>query len=153
MVSLTSIPWCCCGCQHRISSPEPWTAETISGFTPVCGETPDPQTTGGAVAPCPLSRDVTVAALLCPGTSRTSEASSALLSYHSGSRKNQAPGSPTSVLDPKKPWSMQGCCSSLCWSLRTRLTLTMQAGTTGLLTVIQADGKLGGDLSLSEACS
>ena len=31
----------------------------------------DPQTTGGAVAPCPLSRGVTVAAVLCPGTSRS----------------------------------------------------------------------------------
>ena len=41
----------------------------------MCGETPDPQTPGGAAAPCPLSRDVTVAAVLHPGTRRTSEAS------------------------------------------------------------------------------
>ena len=38
---------------------------------PLCGETNDPQTTDGVVAPCPLSKDVTVAAVLCPGTSRS----------------------------------------------------------------------------------
>ena len=100
----------------------------------------DPQTTGGAVAPCPLSRGVTVAAVLCPEPAGASEASRALLSYHSDSRKNQAPGSPTSVLDPKVPRTTQGSRSPLCWSLRPRLTLTVRAGTTGLLTETQAGG-------------
>ncbi|KAB0340851.1 hypothetical protein FD755_024674 [Muntiacus reevesi] len=87
------------------------------------------------------------------GTAEASEASSALLSYDSDSRKNQAPGSPVGFLDPKVPRTMQGSCSSLCWSLRPRLTLTMQAGTTGLLTETQADGNWDENLSLSGACS
>ena len=48
--------------------------------------------------------------------------------------------SPEGFLDPKVPRMTQGSCSSLCWSLRPRLTLTVQAGTAGLLTETQADG-------------
>ena len=106
----------------------------------MCGETPDPQTTGDAVAPRPLSRDDTVPAVLHPGTSRSQRGllSPPVLTLRL--RKNQAPGSPVGFLDPKVPWMTQGSCSSLCWSLRPRLTLTVQAGTAGLLTETQGDG-------------
>ena len=106
----------------------------------MCGETPDPQTTGDAVAPRPLSRDVTVAAVLHPGTSRSQRSllSPPVLTL----RLQEEPGSgvPRGFSGSKVPQTTQGSCSSLCWSLRPRLTLTVQAGTAGLLTETQGDG-------------
>ena len=84
-----------------------------------------------------------LAALLLLEPAEASEPSSVLRSYHSDSSKNEALGSPVGFLDPKMPQPTRGSCSSLGCSLRMRLSLTMQAGATGLLTETQVDGKLG----------
>ena len=112
----------------------------VSG--PVCGETPAPsQTTGDSVAPCTLSSDISVGCSALTGTSRSQRAllSPPVLPL----RLQEEPGSgvPTGFLDPKISRPAQGSCSSLGCSLRRRLTLTMQAGATGLLTATQVDGK------------
>ena len=114
----------------------------VSG--PVCGETPAPsQTTGDSVAPCTLSSDISVGCSALTGTSRSQRAllSPPVLPL----RLQEEPGSgvPTGFLDPKISRPAQGSCSSLGCSLRRRLTLTMQAGATGLLTATQVDGKPG----------
>ena len=50
---------------------------------------------------------------------------------------------PAGFLDSKMPRPTWASCSSLGCSLSMKLTLTVQAGATGLLTATQVDGKLG----------
>ena len=52
-------------------------------------------------------------------------------------------GSPAASPDPKMPRPMQGFCSSLGCSLRTRLTITVQSGTVVLVTMTRTRGEVG----------
>ena len=146
MASLTTeqlIPWCCCGCQHWISSPEPWTL--VTGNQGLCVgrllSLHRPQLT--LWLPAPGAVTSVSAALLLLEPAEASEPSLVLQFYHSDSSMNRAPGSPAGFLDPKMPQPTQGSFLSLGCSLSTRLTLTVQAGATGLLTETQVDGKPG----------
>ena len=114
----------------------------VSG--PVCGETPVPrETTGDSVAPCTLSSDISVGRSALTGASRSQRALLGPLVLVLRLQEEPGSGVPASFLDSKISRPAQGSCSSLGCSLRTRLTLTMQAGATGLLTATQVDGKLG----------
>ena len=114
----------------------------VSG--PVCGETPVPsETSGDSVAPCTLSSDISVSRSAVTGTSRSQRALLGPLVLPLRLQEEPGSGVPASFLDPKVPRPTQGYCSSLGCSLRTRLTLTVQAGATGLRTATQVDGKPG----------
>ena len=114
-------------------------------FQGLCvGETPVPsETTGDSVAPCTLSSDISVGHFAVTGTSRSQRALLGPPVLPLRLQKEPGSGVPTGFLDPKMPWPTQGSCSSLGCSVRTTLTLTVQAGATGLLTATQVDGKLG----------
>ncbi|KAI4569011.1 hypothetical protein MJG53_014629 [Ovis ammon polii x Ovis aries] len=108
----------------------------VSG--PVCGETHVPrETTGDSVAPCTLSSDISVGRSALTGTSRSQRAllSPPVLPL----RLWEEPGFgvPAGFLDRKMSRPAQGSCLSQGCSVRTKLTLTVQAGATGLRTVTQ----------------
>ena len=114
----------------------------VSG--PVCGETPVPrETTGDSVAPCTLSSDISVGRSALTGASRSQRALLGPLVLLLRLQEEPGSGVPASFLDSKMSRPAQGSCSSLGCSLRTRLTLTVQAGATGLRTATQVDGKPG----------
>ena len=111
----------------------------VSG--PVCGGDPCPVRDHRRLwLPAPSAVTSVSATLLLLEPAESSESSSVL-----PLRLQEEPGSgvPASFLDPKVPRPTQGYCSSLGCSLRTRLTLTVQAGATGLRTATQVDGKPG----------
>ena len=119
-----------------------WTLVTSNGFRACVWGRPlsrqRPQVTLWLPAPSAVTSVSATLLLLEPAES--SESSSVL-----PLRLQEEPGSgvPASFLDPKVPRPTQGSCSSLGCSLRTTLTLTMQAGATGLRTATQVDGKPG----------
>ena len=111
---------------------------------PVCGETPVPsETSGDSVAPCTLSSDISVSRSAVTGTSRSQRALLGPPVLPVRFQEEPGSGVPAGFLDPKMPRPAQGSCSSLGCSVRMRLTLTVQAGATGLLTATQVDGKPG----------
>ena len=142
MVSLT--PRAGAAVSDHTAALRPWTAETGSGFRACVWGDPCPgRDHRRPGAPCTLSCDISVGCSALTGISRSQRA--LLRPPVLPLRLQEEPGSgvPENFLDPKVPRPTQGSCSSLGCSLRTRLTLTMQAGATGLLTATQVDGKLG----------
>ena len=93
------------------------------------------------MAPCTLSSDISVGRSALTGASRSQRALLGPLVLLLRLQEEPGSGVPASFLDSKMSRPAQGSCSSLGCSLRTRLTLTMQAGATGLRTATQVDGK------------